>query len=221
MRRKTWAVMGTLALTAAITASLTLNLVVQAPEAEAADHLDPAPRAMGPGDSGDIGDLYVWHRGTGASQTLVAVLTFAGPAAPIAGQTGTYDKDALYTIHIDNDDADNLPNHNIYVRYGQNPQGEWGVQVIGMPGEAGPVVGPVETSINGTSGKVWTGLADDPFFFDLTGFQQTLQTGTLAFDNTRDFFAGNNITAIVLEMPMAATLVGGSKVNVWATTAKK
>ena len=217
--KKTWAGLGLLTLTILMTAGLSLDLF-SGSEVQAADHTDPPPTATGPGDSGDIGDLYAWHKGQGADQKLVAVLTFAGPAEPVAGQSGTYDADTLYTIYIDNS-GDNLPDLTIHARYGQNPNGDWGVQVIGLPGEPGPIVGAVETSIQGTSSMVWTGLRDDPFFFDLQGFGETAGTGTISFDSTRDFFAGKNITALVLEMPMAAALGAGSKVNIWATTAKK
>ena len=46
-------------------------------------------------------------------------------------------------------------------------------------------------------------------------------TGTLAFDSTRDSFKGTNTNTIVLEMPMSAALGAGTKLKVWATTAKK
>ncbi len=219
MTHKTWASFGVLALITLSLAGLSYNLL-STPEAQAADHTDPPPRAGGPGDSGDIGDLYAWHTGQGADQKLITVLTFGGPAMPAADQAGLYDENTLYTIHIDNT-GDHQPNITVYARYGKNVNDEWGIQVIGLPGEPGPVIGPVSQTISGQSSRVWTGLRDDPFFFDLQGFSDTLNTGTLSFDNSRDSFAGANITAIVLEMPMAAALGAGSSVNVWATTAKK
>lgn len=216
MNKKTWGGLGVLALGAITMTSLSLNLF-SSPEATAADHTDPPPRATGPGDSGDIGDLYAWHTD---NDTVVAVLTFSGPAMPAADQAGTYDADTLYAIHIDNT-GDAIANDTIYVRYGKNALDEWGIQVSGIPGEPADVVGAVETEISGASAKVWTGLRDDPFFFDLQGFQDTLMTGTLSFDGTRDSFAGANITSIVIEMPEAAVVGAGTTFSIWATTAKQ
>lgn len=191
--------------------ALTLNPMT----VQAADHTDPPAVSVNP--AADIADFYAYHRGTGANQTLVTVLTFAGLQAPMPGQTGTYDPDVLYAIHIDND-GDNKPNTTIYARFGKNRDDQWGLQVINLPGEAGPLVGEVEKTIDGTNSKAFAGLRDDPFFFDLSGFQSTVTTKTLAFDPMRDFFAGTNVTAIVLEMPMAAALGAGTSLQVWATT---
>ncbi len=216
MNKKTWVGLGLLALGALAMTGLTLDLF-SSPEATAADHTDPPPRATGPGDSGDIGDLYAWH----TSDKLITVLTFSGPAAPAAGQAGTYDVNTLYSIHLDTT-GDAIPNDTIYVRFGQNAFGEWGVQASGVPGEAAPIVGPVEQEVTGSSAKVWAGIRDDPFFFDLQGFQDTVNTGTISFDATRDSFAGANITAVVIEMEKSAVFPNGDgNVDVWATTAKK
>jgi hypothetical protein len=185
--------------------------------AVAADHNDPPARIGGLVNSADIADLYAWH--SEDAQTLKIVLTFAGPAVPAAGQAGAYDADVLYAINIDNS-GDNVANTTIYVRYGQNDLRDFGVQVVGLPGEAGPISGAVETTLTGTTAKVWTGLRDDPFFFDLQGFEDTLLLGTLSFDDTRDSFAGRNVTALVIEVPVAAAIGGGSNLSIWATTSR-
>lgn len=191
-------------------------LISSSEPVEAADHTDPPDRVTA-GDATDIGDVYAWHD-SGAG-TLTMVLTIAGPVAPVADQTGTYDTDALYGIHIDNN-GDNAPNFDIWVKFGQNDLGDWGVQVEGLPGTTGPVVGAVETEIAGEANtKVWAGLRDDPFFMDLQGFQDTVAMGSIEFDPTRDFFAGLNITAIVIEVPLTAAQGGGDSLGVWATSA--
>lgn len=182
---------------------------------QAADHTDP-PDRVAIGNTADIGDIYAWH--DTSAGTLSLALTFAGPLAPVAGQAGAYDEDVLYGVHLDNN-GDNTPNVNIWVRFAQNDLGDWGVQVTGLPGTTGPVEGAVETTLEpGNDVKVWAGLRDDPFFFDLEGFNNTLATETLAFDPTRDSFAGANITAVVLEVPLAAALSGSDDLQVWATT---
>ena len=166
----------------------------------------------------DIADLYAW---TNESGKTVLVLTYAGPVDPVAGQTATYDPDVLYGIHIDND-GDNLADHDLYVRFAQNASGNWGMQVEGIPGgdpgtQAGPVA--VQNGVDGvTDGFFWAGLREDPFFFDLTGFQETLSTGTVSFVNDRDFFAQKNISAIVIELETED--LGGTTLEVWATTSR-
>ena len=147
---------------------------------------------------------------------LVAIVTFAGLSAP--GSSGTYDADVLYGFHFDtslngSSDAD------IWVRYGQNGAGEWGVQVTGIGDST--IEGAVGGLIEGNGAKVWTGAADDPFFFDLQGFQDTLATGAVAFDSTRDSLAGTNVTAIVIEFPSDGFVSGEGSVSTWTTTARK
>lgn len=181
----------------------------------AADHNDPPDRVGANVDAADIADLYAWH----SSDTLTLVLTFGGPTMPAADQSGLYDADVLYSVHVDSD-GDNVADQDIHVRFAQNGLGEWGIQAAGLPGESGPVSGAVETELSGTNAKVWVGLRDDPFFFDLQGFGDTLQSGALSFDNTRDSFAGQNVTAIVIEVPIADALDGGSALSLWSTTSR-
>ena len=176
----------------------------------AADHLDPAGRITA-GQASDIGDIYAWNRG----DNIVTALTFAGPTA---STEGTYSRDTLYAINIDGADEGFEPDTTIYARFGQNEDGDWGVWVQNVPGAASSTVGPVQTNIEAGDGMVFAGQLDDPFFMDLEGFRETLSTGTLAFDPTRDFFAGSNITALVVEFPKSGLDFAGPY-HIWATTA--
>jgi len=187
--------------------------------AHAADHLDPSTRIDGVGNPADIGDLYAWVRGEGDERTLVVVMTIGGPVAPVADQTAGFHPDVLYGVHVDRT-GDHVPDSNIWLRFGQNSLGAWGVQIVDLPGATGTVVGPVGETITDGSASVYTGLRDDPFFFDLQGFLTTLDTATVSFDPTRDFFAGQNISSIVLEMNLEAALAGGEVLNIWGTTAR-
>ncbi|MFT5355779.1 MAG: hypothetical protein ACI9KE_002998 [Polyangiales bacterium] len=177
----------------------------------AADHLDPAGRIVA-GQAADIGDIYAWNRG----ENIVTALTFAGPNE---NTEGTYSRDTLYAINIDGADEGFEPDTTIWARFGQNEGGEWGVWVQNVPGTSANTVGPVETNIAaGESAQVFAGQLDDPFFMDLQGFNETLSTGTLAFDPERDFFEGLNITALVVEFPKSALDFAGPY-HFWATTA--
>jgi hypothetical protein len=83
------------------------------------------------------------------------------------------------------------------------------------------VEGPVDTVIDAGNGlRVFAGPREDPFFFDLDGFQATLMSGTLMFDNTNDTFAGTNVTAIIVEMDAAAAADGATDIQVWATSGR-
>ena len=203
-------------LTITAVAMLAVGAVWFTTESRAWDHADAPGAAADP--AADIASVYTWHT---TSNTLVSVLTFS-PMTP-AGGTATYDADVLYTLNIDYD-ADNVADGTILVRFGQNAAGDWGVQGL-FSSAAGSVTieGEVETSlIDSASGiQLWAGLADDPFFFDLQGLNDTLASGTISFDSTRDGLAGLNVTAIVAETPLPFD--GGSPVpnfSAWATTGR-
>jgi hypothetical protein len=71
----------------------------------------------------------------------------------------------------------------------------------------------------GDGARVWSGRADDPFFFDALGYLETLDTGTPAFMSTRDFLEGLNVTAAAIEIDTA--LLGDGQMQVWATAARR
>ena len=177
--------------------------------AMAADHAEAPGTAADP--AADIGDLYAWHSG----DNMVTVLTFNPLGA--AGETN-YDADVLYSIHIDSD-GDNVADHDIQARFGQNLAGEWGLQVMGLPGATdATTVGAAGGTIDAGGGaKIYSGVKDDPFFFDLTGFNETLATGTVSFTAT-DGVAGLNVNAIVFEFPYADVVGADGTLQVWTTT---
>ncbi len=183
--------------------------------AQAADHRESSLTIGDP--AADLADVYAWH--DDVQRTLVAAITFDGIKTPTPGQEGTFDPDVLYTLNLDND-GDNVADLQIHTRFVVLPAGQTFVVVQGIPGLPMPVIGPVERVVRRDKARVFAGLRDDPFFFDLEGFRQTLMTGTLSFVGTRDTFAGKNATAIVFEMNLDAALQGGTNVNLWATTAR-
>jgi hypothetical protein len=198
---------------AAICAALALGLPWFSTLGLAADHADAPTSKEDP--PADITDLYAWH----TDDRIVVGLGFAGYSE--VGTPPVFDRDVLYGIHVDND-GDSLADWDVWVRFGRNDAGEWGVQVENLPGATETVVGPVESTIDAGLGlRVFAGLRDDPLFFDLFGFKETLDTETLAFDATRDSFAGLNTTMIVVEMSLDAVAAGSSTLQVWATTARK
>ena len=184
----------------------------------AADHLDPPARTdpavdSTPDRAADIADVYAWHTDT----SVIVAMTFAGPQA--TDQPATYDPDVLYSINVSNSSPRTTTDIPIRFRFGTGAMGQFGIRVNGLPGVTGVLEGSVETALEKDGVKVWAGLFDDPFFFDLQGFRDTLNTGTLSFDSGRDFFAGQNLTAVVIEIPRDR-IDTGAPVDVWGATAR-
>ncbi|WP_240480308.1 DUF4331 family protein [Enhygromyxa salina] len=182
---------------------------------QAADHTEaPGTQADPPAD---ITDFYAWEA---PDDKLVAVVNFAGKTE--AGADPTYDTQVLYGIHIDND-GDNIADIDIWCRFGTNMAEDlWGIQCLNVPGAADTDTnGEVDGVIDGGNGtKIFAGPRDDPFFFDLQGYLETLDSGTLSFDPTRDSFAGTNVTSIVIEMDALAAAGEGTTLQIWATTGR-
>lgn len=168
----------------------------------------------------DITDLYVFDSG-GGKTTLIVCFAGFNDSRPQPDDEGVYAEDALYTIHVDNN-GDNQADHRIYWRYGRDASGAVGVRWEGVPGAGGNVSGPVETVFEAGSGaRVWSGRADDPFFFDVQGYLETLDTGTLSITNTRDTLAGLNVTAAAIEIDTALLQSGNSPMQFWVTSSRK
>ena len=191
--------------------------------APAADHLDPPTRtdpAMDatPDVPADIADVYAWYTNT----SVIVALTFAGPQATTV--PANYDRDVLYTINIANGPNKIVPTIPIKIRFGQDTaagSNQYGVQVTGLPGvTGGTITGPVETNLTRDGVTLRAGLFDDPFFFDLQGFRSSRSTGTLSFSSTRNFFAGQNLTAVVIEIPKDRIANGTNPIGIWGTSAR-
>lgn len=212
---------------------------------DAADHNDGM--ATTDDQQADIADVYAWHDLKANRLTVIA--TFDGFLAP--GDEVEFDPDVLYTIHIDNtadpveafdwdsNDNDNVSDIQIYVRYGTNALGDTGFQVENLPGTTMPLVAAIgQDATEGDIARATSDVFDDPFFFDLEGFQATaanlmetdedadlgfasLQMATFGMPN--DTFAGNNVKAIVLDMDLAAALGDDNPegfLQIWATTGR-
>jgi Domain of unknown function (DUF4331) len=161
----------------------------------------------------DIGDTYAFHQG----DRLTLIMTFDG--YKLRQDEPNYDADVLYSFHIDTND-DNEPDHVIMARLGQNAAGEWGMKVEGIPGVAEPIIGAVDEVLSDTDSgaQAYIGLRDDPFFFDLEGFNDTLMTGTVSFQSNRDFAAFKNVHVLVIEFDHAE--LGATNFGVWSTTGR-
>lgn len=184
--------------------------------ATGADHQEAPGTRVDP--AADIADLYAWH--DTAANRLTVALTYDGLQAPGPRARGTFEENVYYVFHLDND-GDFLSDLMVVAYFMDTGKGLPDLVVADLPGADGPVSARVGTIREVAGGqRIFAGLRDDPFFFDLEGFLTTLQTGTLSFNGMRDSVAGLNASAIVLEMDLAAALDGGSALNLWATTSR-
>lgn len=170
----------------------------------AADHLD-APNLMGDGQA-DVNDLYAFQSPANADNSvlIMTVNPFAVPGA-------TFGTDVTYEFNIDNTgDAVFDMTYAATFDASQNlTLTKNGISIAtGASSTTIPVTG---------GGNVLAGRFEDPFFFDLAGFNDGFNfTGA-------DAFAGADISAIVLEVPsselggtigiQARTVRGGSQVD--------
>lgn len=191
--------------------------------APAADHLDPPARTNPNNDStpdfaADIADIYVTHD----ARTVTITVTFGGPAATTL--PAMYDRNVLYTIAISNRAPRTTTDIPITFQFGQESgvaNGPWGVRVRGVPGVDGEIVGSVERILEKDGVRVFSGLTDDPFFFDSQGLTETRQTGNLSFRTNRDFFGAQNITAFVIEIPRERLENGSNELDFWTFSERR
>lgn len=216
--------MSTFGRTAALAGGLALALggtfLLLTPErsASAADHLDPPARTdpafdTTPDKAADIADIYAFH----TAGTLSLILTFAGPQS--TSLPAVYDRDVRYVVNISNAGAATDAEIPIDIRFGQDGN-RFGVRVTGVPGAAGVIEGPVETVLTSNSVRVYAGLRDDPFFFDSQGLRESRAMGTLRFDKNRNFFGGQNITVVAIDMPRSAVQNGSNPLHIWSTASR-
>ncbi len=194
----------------------------------AADHRDSAFLTDNPGL--DIADVYSFLSPEDPSK-LVLAMTVAGLQAPSDAGTVRFPSNVVYQWKIDTN-GDAVEDFVIQAFAVGNGSAQV-MQFLGpaAPAQAGSVSQLIEArgitvpvsfgatpriqSQNGMT--VFAGLRDDPFFFDLVQFQAILGGTASGFRNPgMDTFAGTNVLALVVEVPIA--LFGGaSQVGVWGT----
>ena len=173
--------------------------------AGAADHLD-APDVRNDGRT-DINDLYAFQSPNDSANTVL-VMTVNPAVGVFSGDT--FRPGAEYAFNIDQD-GDAVADRTATVKFsGPAKNG----QKFQLQLEQGPtargVVGATARIDGG--GQITAGTFEDPFFFDLAGFQKGF-----AFDGT-DFFAGLDVSAIVIEVPSDWVNGATTNVGIWATT---
>ncbi|MEM7326223.1 MAG: DUF4331 family protein [Actinomycetota bacterium] len=211
MKRVFWSALAAFGLIAAIAAAV--NPV------DAADHLD-APNVQLDGRV-DINDVYVFQSPENPDNTVLMMTV--NPAAGVLSPT-TFDRRASYRFQIDTN-GNGRRNRTITVRFGQeNSDGSQTVTVFGPRGRSRGVTGEGMDLRGG--GRAIVGTFDDPFFFDFQAFQDQVKGagGDRVFcdNHATDFFAGLNVSAIVLEVPSdLITARNSTEIGVWAETIRR
>lgn len=195
----------------------------------AADHRDSALLTATPGQ--DIADVYSFRSPADPSR-LVLAMTVAGLQAPSDAGTVRFPEGVVYAFKIDTD-GDAVEDWVIQAY----AVGRGASQVVkfvgpGRPSQTGattrlltspPITvtasyGSTATTVNRGGIQVFAGLRDDPFFFDLSQFQQIIGGNASSFRNPGvDTFAGTNVLALVVEFPVAL-LGGATRLGVWGTS---
>ena len=153
----------------------------------------------------DINDLYVFQSPANPANTvlIMTVNPFAGVVSGTAFGTAGIE----YEFLIDNT-GDAVADITYNAKFNDSATG----QDIALSRNGAPIAsGAVGDTVAPTGGGSLTaGVYDDPFFFDLAGFNDGLNfTG-------EDTLAGANVSAIVLEVPSSE--LGGPNIGVWART---
>lgn len=198
---------------------------------QAADHVDSPMTAAD--QAADIADVYSFPDG----DNLVLAMTISNVQAAPKIELGRsiFDPNVLYQFEID-EDGDAVEDQVIQAVAVGNPRN----QVMKFRGPAEPQVTGTEarllrgpsTNVRVSTGtdpivaerqglKVFAGVRDDPFFFDFGQFNKILAGDASGFEDPgTDSFAGLNVYAIVVEVPLDRFNAPASELAVWATTSR-
>lgn len=177
----------------------------------------------------NVCDFYLFRPRPGHTALVLTVNPNATTATP-----NTFHEEGLYAFRVDTD-GDAREDVTFTVRFGEVVHADGGehvqdFQVRRATGTAAVSGADGELVIEGRTGQVVTadggvrayaGIAPDMFAADshaLHVFKAAVAEGRFdpaAFDNHENFFAGRNVTAVVLEVP--DDLIGSGTVHAWAS----
>lgn len=192
----------------------------------AADHKEAPLIADDP--AADINDVYAFPNPTDATRFCLA-MTVNPLTDPEQNGNANFSPTVRYRFEIDfnNDGKSDRSVAVTFSKVENNAQ----TMTIDLPGRENDFTAPVQLGSSSatapqpvvtTSGggiAAFAGVRDDPFFFDLAGFNR-FRAGTGTFSG-RDAFAGANCSILALEIPLQ-TLTGGLKqFQVWGATDRK
>lgn len=202
------------------------GLLAPLPFALGADHKEAPLIADDP--AADINDVYAFANPADATRFCLA-MTVNPLTDPDQNGNANFSPTVRYRFEIDFNN-DGKPERSIFVTFSKIENGAQ-TMTIDLPGRDNDFTAPVQlgsfaptapapvvtTSANGIS--AFAGLRDDPFFFDLTGFNRfRANTGTFS---GRDAFAGTNVSILALEIPLQILTGGVKQFQVWGATDRR
>jgi len=196
--------------------------------AMASEHREAAAIYEDP--TADITDFYAYISPNDLTK-LVMAMNVNGLASPISPESYQFSNDVRYNFNIDtNGDAkvdykikvlfskpNESLNQKIKVEFNHDLEliGESTFTTSYASTPPAPVINEGPQGI-----KFFAGLRDDPFFFDIVAAFRSFQG--IRFSTGIDRFAGLNVSAIVVELPLSLVLdYPGQKLQIWADTQRK
>ncbi len=212
-------------------AMASMGILMPVSQIKAADHAESTSVAGDPG--ADIGDLFAFLNPTDNTKVVLAMSVegFIVPSELL--NIGFFSPDVTYRFEIENT-GDAIPDLKIDVTFSPQiarnapqiatikiPRGKRNFTTITATTTVqtlSAVSNPFAVTTNSATGaKFFAGLTDDPFYFDIVGFNRFVTSVTSGapdltrLQRSRDSFAGYNIHMIAIELP-AATLRGNSNI---------
>jgi hypothetical protein len=164
----------------------------------AADHRDGPLATSDP--TADINDVYPFINPNDPSELIVAVTV-----VPVANSNSRFSDVVEYKLHLDN--GANSGTTTFTCTFPDDATRVSCGNATGSLSASGPLN---RTNANGNL-RVWAGLRDDPFFFDLDAFNRTREAISPRFTNPGvNFFAGLNTLSIVLGIKHTALTNAGA-----------
>lgn len=200
------------------------------PQVKAADHAESTSVAGDPG--ADIADVFAFLDPNDNSKVILAMDVEGFIVPSELSNLSFFAPDILYRFEIENT-GDAIPDQAIDVTFSpQISRSAPQVATIRLMGKRGasftapttvqtlnPTPNPlVVTTDPGTGASFFAGLTDDPFYFDIVGFNRFVGSvlggspNGAFLNRSRDSFAGYNIHMIAISVP--AEILSGSAGNI-------
>lgn len=201
--------------------------VLWAPAGAAASDHKEAPLIQ-EDPSADIADIYAFKSPANPSN-VVLVMTVNPFTVPSENVNFNFSPNVRYRFSFDLNN-DGRAESDLQVTFGARVGGQqlFGVRLPDGSEFTGQATMPTEDHkpnppviVEGPGGvRAFAGPRDDPFFFDVVGFNRFL-AGSGTFSGT-DGFAGFNVSAIAIELPAAMIATNGTGVfQTWGTTERR
>jgi len=226
-----------------ITAVTFFNILIPLASVQAADHAESTSVAGDPG--ADIGDVFAYLDPKDNTKVILCI-DVEGFVVPSEGlNLSFFGPDIMYRFEIENT-GDSIADTTLDVTFSpQTSRGTPQTATITLPARPGtrirrfeapttlqtfnPDPNPFTVTTNQTYGvSFFAGLTDDPFYFDIVGFNRFVSTvlngnpDPTRLQRARDSFAGYNIHMIAVKVP-ASMLRGpaGSVIGINGVTLRR